>query len=251
MGAAMQRGAMPCRAVQSDVVRGGARRAKSGGGATRCGAMRRDATRCDATRRDAMQIMQSAGSTRQPLTFVCMFAALVDVSVKARDFVVKGPRGELRRMMRHVHADVRKVEDGKLRVDVWHGNRKDIAKINTVCSTLKNMIIGVTRGFRYKLRFVYAHFPINVTCSDDKKSCEIRNFLGEKRIRKVSMNGDVVCYRSDKVKDELIVEGSDIELVSQCAAMVHHVCLVKKKDIRKFLDGIYVSEKTHIVAQEE
>lgn len=171
--------------------------------------------------------------------------------MKARHFIVKGPRGELSRLMRHTHADIRKVEDGKLRVDVWHGNRKDISKINTTVSTLRNMIIGVTRGFRYKLRFVYAHFPINVTCADDKKSCEIRNFLGEKRIRKVEMHGDVVCYRSDGVKDELIVEGSDVEIVSQCAAMVHHVCLVKKKDIRKFLDGIYVSDKGHIVAVEE
>lgn len=178
-------------------------------------------------------------------------AYTVEVSVKARNFVVTGPRGTLTRLMRHVQADIRKVEDGKLRVDVWHGNRKEIAKINTVCSILKNMITGVTRGFRYKLRFVYAHFPINVTCADDKKSCEIRNFLGEKRIRKVKMDGDVVCYRSEDVKDELIIEGSDIELVSQCAAMVHHVCLVKKKDIRKFLDGIYVSHKGHIVAVEE
>lgn len=172
---------------------------------------------------------------------------LVDVSIKARSFVVTGPRGTLSRVMRHVQADIRKVEDGRLRVDVWHGNRKDVAKINTVCSILKNMITGVTRGFRYKLRFVYAHFPINVTCSDDKKSCEIRNFLGEKRVRKVDMTGDVICYRSQDVKDELIVEGSDVEQVSQCAAMVHHVCLVKKKDIRKFLDGIYVSHKGHIV----
>lgn len=180
-----------------------------------------------------------------------MVSFVVEVSVKARHFIVKGPRGELQRLMRHTHADIRKVEDGKLRVDVWHGNRKDIAKINTTVSTLRNMIIGVTRGFRYKLRFVYAHFPINVTCADDKKSCEIRNFLGEKRIRKVQMHGDVICYRSDGVKDELIVEGSDVEVVSQCAAMVHHVCLVKKKDIRKFLDGIYVSHKGHIVAAEE
>lgn len=214
---------------------------------------------------------------------------IVDVSVKSRNFVVTGPRGTLTRLMRHVHADIRKVEDGKVRVDVWHGSRKDIAKINTTCSVLRNMITGVTRGFRYKLRFVYAHFPINVTCSDDKKSCEIRNFLGEKRVRKVAMTGDVVCYRSEGVKDELIVEGSDVEQVSQCAAMVHHVCkyftpfseitlyrelaplpsctiltnpivssiswdsssgLVKKKDIRKFLDGIYVSNKGHIVVEE-
>lgn len=173
----------------------------------------------------------------------------VTVDIKSRKIVVTGPRGTLRRTVKPC-MDVRHVEDNKIRVDVWHGSRKDTAKINTICSMIKNMITGTTVGFRYKLRFVYAHFPINVTCADDKKSCEIRNFLGEKRVRRVAMDGDVTCYRSTDIKDELVVEGSDIELVSQCAAMVHHVCLVKRKDIRKFLDGIYVSEKGHIVQEE-
>ncbi|PXF46520.1 60S ribosomal protein L9 [Gracilariopsis chorda] len=170
----------------------------------------------------------------------------VKVTLKARKVTVTGPRGTLQRTVKP-SMDVRRIEDGRIRVDVWHGSRKETAKINTICSMIENMILGVTVGFRYKLRFVYAHFPINVTCADDKKSCEIRNFLGEKRVRRVQMKGDVVCYRSSDVKDELVVEGSDIELVSQCAAMVHHVCLVKRKDIRKFLDGIYVSHKGHIV----
>lgn len=173
----------------------------------------------------------------------------VEVTLKARKVTVTGPRGTLERTVKPC-MDVRRVEDDKIRVDVWHGSRKETAKINTICSMIENMITGVTVGFRYKLRFVYAHFPINVTCADDKKSCEIRNFLGEKRIRRVKMDGDVVCYRSTDIKDELVVEGSDIELVSQCAAMVHHVCLVKRKDIRKFLDGIYVSNKGHIVQGE-
>lgn len=41
-------------------------------------------------------------------------------------------------------------------------------------------------------------------------------------------------------KDEYWVEGSDIQNVSQSAASIHGACLVRNKDIRKFLDGIYV-----------
>ena len=48
--------------------------------------------------------------------------------------------------------------------------------------------------------------------------------------------------RSAAVKDELILTGNDIELVSRSSALIHQKCLVKKKDIRKFLDGIYLSE---------
>ncbi|KAF5814632.1 putative ribosomal protein L6 [Helianthus annuus] len=42
-----------------------------------------------------------------------------------------------------------------------------------------------------------------------------------------------------KVKDELILNGNDIELVSKSCALINQKCHVKNKDIRKFLHGIY------------
>ena len=72
---------------------------------------------------------------------------------------------------------------------------------------------------------------------------EIRNFLGEKRIRTCVMQEGVTIKRDDAVKDCLVLEGNDIDNVSKSAALIHMSCLVKKKDIRKFLDGFYVSEK--------
>jgi large subunit ribosomal protein L9e len=104
------------------------------------------------------------------------------------------------------------------------------------------MITGVTKGFEYKMKFVYAHFPINVAIAEDGKKIEIRNFLGEKIVRKVNMLEGVTVIRTDQ-KDEIALKGNDIDLVSQSAASIHQSCLVKNKDIRKFLDGIYVSER--------
>lgn len=175
----------------------------------------------------------------------------VTVEIKARKVRVTGPRGSLIRIVRHLNMEMVKVDDGRrVRIDVWHGHRKQLAQINTAKSMLENLITGVTRGFRYKLRFVYAHFPINGSVTDDGKAVELRNFLGEKRVRRVEMLSGVTCYRSEKVKDELVVEGSDLDNVSQSAASVHQSCLVRRKDIRKFLDGVYVSEKGHIQAVE-
>ena len=54
----------------------------------------------------------------------------------------------------------------------------------------------------------------------------------------------VKVEKSANTKDELIFEGTDLEAVGQSCALIHQSCLCKKKDIRKFLDGIYVSEGT-------
>ena len=56
------------------------------------------------------------------------FKCEVTVSVKARKVIVTGPRGTLERTVKP-RMDVRQVEDGNIRVDVWHGSRKDTAKI--------------------------------------------------------------------------------------------------------------------------
>ncbi|RRT64581.1 hypothetical protein B296_00018941 [Ensete ventricosum] len=63
------------------------------------------------------------------------------------------------------------------------------------------------------------------------------------QVRKVDMLGGVQIFRSEKVKDELVLDGNDVDLVSRSAALINQKCHVKNKDIRKFLDGIYVSEK--------
>ena len=111
------------------------------------------------------------------------------------------------------------------------------------------------------MRSVYAHFPINTVVTDNGQSVEIRNFLGEKYVRRVKMQPGVKITSSTKQKDELILEGNDVELVSRsgkispcpllcalfgiciAAALIQMSTTVKNKDIRKFLDGIYVSEK--------
>lgn len=72
---------------------------------------------------------------------------------------------------------------------------------------------------------------------------EIRNFLGDKNTRRIPLLPGVQIELSAAQKDEIILTGNDIQNVSQSAASIRHSCNVKNKDIRKFLDGIYVSEK--------
>ncbi|KAL8162346.1 hypothetical protein V2J09_013835 [Rumex salicifolius] len=179
----------------------------------------------------------------------------VTIKINAKIIEVEGPRGKLTKNFKHLNLDFQLITDEatgklKLKIDSWFGSRKTTAAIRTALSHVQNLITGVTKGYRYKMRMVYAHFPINASIAGASKSIEIRNFLGEKKVRKVEMLDGVTITRSEKVKDELVLDGNDIELVSRSAALINQKCHVKKKDIRKFLDGIYVSEKGNIEQEE-
>merc|ERR1711937_598708 len=163
---------------------------------------------------------------------------------------VTGKLGSLTREFKHIPMECRKitktegeeeVEKNYVQVDLWFATRKQLACVRTVCSHIENMIVGVTRGFLYKMRFVYSHFPINVSLSGD--NVEIRNFLGERRVRRVKLLPGVKYVRTADVKDQIELSGIDITQVSLTAAKIQQATNVRHKDLRKFLDGIYVSEK--------
>uniref|UniRef100_A0AC35U3F5 60S ribosomal protein L9 n=1 Tax=Rhabditophanes sp. KR3021 TaxID=114890 RepID=A0AC35U3F5_9BILA len=180
---------------------------------------------------------------------IVKFPENVKFTVDKRVVSVTGPRGTLTRDFRHMQIEILKSGKDSIRVRKWFGLRKELATIRTVCTHIKNMIKGTTLGFRYKMRSVYAHFPINIALQDANTLVEIRNFLGEKVVRRVQLPKGVTALMSTKQKDELIIDGNDIEQVSQAAARIQQSTTVKNKDIRKFLDGIYVSERLTILEE--
>lgn len=118
----------------------------------------------------------------------------VKVKVHAKIVEVEGPRGMLTRNFKHLNLDFELIEGGKkLKVDAWFGSRKTTAVIRTALSHIQNLITGVTEGFRYKMRFIYAHFPINASITNANGAIEIRNFLGEKKVSAASAS--LYCLR--------------------------------------------------------
>merc|ERR1712183_442680 len=174
----------------------------------------------------------------------------IELKMNGRSITVTGRRGTLKRSFNHLNLELTRVNKTTIRVDVWFALRKHLACLRTICSHIENMMKGVRFGFLYKMRSVYAHFPINIIVNDGGKVVEVRNYLGENYVRVVKMREGVICKNSGN-KDEIIVEGNDIELVSNSAALINQCVKAKNKDIRKFLDGIYVSEKTTIVPMTE
>merc|ERR1711907_846215 len=170
----------------------------------------------------------------------------VEVTVKSRNVVVKGKRGTLTKSFRHMSVDLYKPDEKTVKVEKWFATSKELAVIKTCCSHIQNMIDGVTKGFQYRMKMVYAHFPTNVQIEKGGQSLDIVNFIGQKVKFHVDALEGVKVERDAKANTEIIISGNNIENVSRTCALINQSCAVKKKDIRKFLDGIYVSDKGNI-----
>jgi large subunit ribosomal protein L6 len=166
----------------------------------------------------------------------------VDVSLAGKKVTVKGDKGTLTRDFSYVPISID--ANGKtIRVWAEWPRKKEAALVGTIYSHIQNMINGASKGFSYKLKIVFSHFPISVKVQG--KTVLIENFTGERRARKVKMLGDVQV----KVQSEdIIVQGLNLEDVSQTAANIEQATKVKKKDPRVFLDGIYVYERSEGMA---
>ena len=174
----------------------------------------------------------------------------VTVEIKSRVVTVTGPRGTLTKNLKITPCEMVVIDDGKkVKIDMWLTRKKELARLRTTASHLRNLVTGVTQGYSYSVRFVYNHFPINVTV--DKQEIQIRNFLGEKIVRRVLVPSDTNIETSKEKKDCLVLTSNSIDSVTQTCARLHGICLVRNKDIRKFLDGIYVEEGGAIPPPEE
>merc|ERR1711967_50815 len=147
--------------------------------------------------------------------------------------------------MKNLHSKLTITIPAGVTVDIekWFALSKENAVLKTCCSHIQNMITGVTKGFQYRMKMVYAHFPTNAQIANDSKSVDMVNFIGQKVKFNIQALDGVKIERDPKVNTELLVSGNDIENVSGTCALINQSCQVKRKDIRKFLDGVYVAEK--------
>jgi large subunit ribosomal protein L9e len=173
----------------------------------------------------------------------------VTVSIKNRKIVVEGPRGKVTKDFRHIKVDIKQivgevkgVKKDLLELICYLTTYKQSAILYTISTHISNMIKGVTQGFRYKMVCVKKHFPINASVSGN--NVEIKNFIGCKENILVPITEGVQVIRYEKNPEgELWFEGNDKDAIANNCARVNQSCNVGVKDKRKFLDGIYVSEK--------
>ncbi|HDQ06278.1 MAG TPA: 50S ribosomal protein L6 [Candidatus Bathyarchaeota archaeon] len=161
----------------------------------------------------------------------------VEGMLDGRVVTIKGENGELTRDFSHAPINIQ-LEGKTITVQASWPRKKEAALVGTVSSHIQNMIKGVTAGFTFKLKIVFSHFPITVKIQG--KTLIIQNFTGERNPRKAKIMGDTKVT----VKGEdIIVQGINLEEVSQTAANIQNATKIKIKDPRVFLDGIYVYEQ--------
>ncbi len=163
----------------------------------------------------------------------------VEVQVTRGKLKITGPRGTLAKDLSHIPVEFRKENDTILVSKDW-AKRRDKAMVGTAAAHISNMIKGVTGGFFYKLKVVYAHFPVTIKVQEKERRVMIENFSGEK----IPRMARIVEGASVKVSgDEVLVEGIDLEAVSVTASNMQMCTLIKDKDQRVFLDGLYIFDK--------
>merc|ERR1712118_78457 len=102
----------------------------------------------------------------------------------------------------------------QVKARIYFAKSKQIAALRSVCSHIQNLFDGVEKKFEYRMRLVYAHFPINANITNGGKTVEVRNYLGEKIVRTVNLLPGCLIEKGAVVKDELVLTGPDIDLVS-------------------------------------
>jgi len=176
-------------------------------------------------------------STDKPVAQIVQLPDGVKASMDARRFSVEGRLGIVRKNFDRINVEIR-VEGRSVQIWPFSRKKKDSIISNTVHSLVENMITGVTEGYYYRLKVVYAHFPITVKTKGD--AVVVENFVGERSPRLSRIIGDCKVTVEG---DDIVVKGVSLEDVGQTAANLELASKIKRKDQRIFLDGIYIYQK--------
>ena len=161
----------------------------------------------------------------------------VAIAVDGFTVTVKGPKGEVSRRLSYPDIEISK-EDSSLIVNSRLDRKRHRAMVGTLAAHISNMITGVTRGYEYKMKVVYSHFPIQLKAASDELI--INNFLGERKARSAKILSGA---KVEIGKDEVTITGIDKEQVGQTMANIEQATRVHGFDIRIFQDGIYLVDK--------
>jgi len=161
----------------------------------------------------------------------------VEVVIGETEIKVKGPEGETSRGFNAGRVRITK-NGNEILVGQKNATKTEKKMMNTFESHIKNMIKGVQKKYEYKLKICHGHFPF--TLKQEGNKIKIKNFLGEKVERELSIpNGAEVEIKKDTIE----IKSVSKELAGQASANFETATKIRGRDRRIFQDGIYIIEK--------
>ncbi len=161
----------------------------------------------------------------------------VHVTIDKGTVKVKGPQGEVSKKLSHPRVKL-EVKGKNIIISSELPRKSEKALVGTYGAHIRNMLRGAANGFEYKMKIVYAHFPIKASVKGDVFLIE--NFLGEKFPRKTRILG---ATKVQVKGDQVVLNGPNVEDVGQTAANIERATKIRGFDPRVFQDGIYIIEK--------
>ena len=179
-----------------------------------------------------------ATSIEQEISAEVEAPASVMIKKEGNAIQVKGTFGTVKKDFTKLPATVT-VQGNKVKIKPYGTRKRDLAVTNTARSLIAAMIKGVEKGYTYKLKIIFAHFPISVKVKG--KELHVENFYGERSARISKIVG--YATKVSVVGEDVVIQGPSLENVSQTAANIELSTKTKGKDQRVFLDGLYVYSK--------
>jgi large subunit ribosomal protein L6 len=179
-----------------------------------------------------------ATSTEQEITAQVEAPASVTIKKEGNLIEVKGPLGTVKKDFTKLPATVT-VQGNMITIKPYGTRKRDLAITNTARSIIGGMIKGVEKGYTYKLKIIFAHFPISVKVKG--KEVHVENFFGERSARISRIIGEAT--KVSIAGEDVVIQGPSLEDVSQTAANIELSTRTKGKDQRVFLDGLYIYSK--------
>nr|ADD38186.1 60S ribosomal protein L9 [Lepeophtheirus salmonis] len=173
----------------------------------------------------------------------------VIVTVAKKVVTVSGKLGELSRSFIKTPVQILAQKNGEgkvtsVKIRIWFSKSKPRSSVNTISKHIKNMIDGVTVGFKYVMKYGYNILPMKPTAINGGKTLQVTNYYGQKFIHKIdAQEGVKLEIIDDHVKKLIGITGISKEAVGLTCSRINQRFKSRGVDKRKFKDGIYVESK--------
>src|SRR5438093_4412194 len=136
----------------------------------------------------------------------------VSLEINSSRVMISGNKGKIEKNLNLPRIIQMEKSDKRVKVFTENERRKNKAIVGTAIARIRNMIEGVQKGFTYRMKVVYSHFPVTLKVEKDKVL--IQNFLGERAPRVAKIIGSVQVKVDGQ---EITLSGIDVDQVGLTA----------------------------------